>query len=195
MITQIWSKTSSEIYSCYIKREGFTFFDVLRTIDANLKIEFRTIGGYDDNNTYMEHSIIDHTDTKEPIRNESDLSVPYKLFSQKWLPDDLAFYLDNAPFTVTRFGFETDSGFFCQNINRYSCDSFSFQIPNHEINTFFEALLAIDGDVAAFLYQAKKYDSCFLLYENEVLKIIVPNIHYIDLFLENEFLELTDLFL
>lgn len=195
MITQIWSKSSSETYYCYFKREGFTFFDVLRTIDPNLKIEFRTIGGYDNNNTYMEHNIIDHTDTNEPVTNESDLSIPYKLFSKKWLPDDLAYYLDNAPFTVTRFGFETDSGFFCQNNNRFSCDSFSFQIPNHEINTFFEALLAIDGDVAAFLYQAKKYDSCFLIYENEVMKIIIPNVHYIDIFLENEFLELPDLFL
>lgn len=194
MITHVWSKRNERTFDCYIKRDFFTFFSLLSTLEPGCLIEFSTIGGYDANDTYMEQCIIESNqrprgfDIKEGYGTE-----PFKIFSKRWQPEELSRYIDDLPFNITRFAFETSDGIFCQNTDRYRCDGFSLQIPHAGVDAFIEALLSFEPDLAAFLLQSVKMESSYLIYSKERLRLIVPDIKYIDHFLEHEFLTLQDL--
>jgi hypothetical protein len=141
----------------------------------------------------MEHSNMDGGSSYP----QTDIIAPseaLKLFRKKWYTQELISYINVMPFRITRFAFESDLGFFCQNTNRYACAGFSFNIPIQETKLFFDALRTTDADISRLLTQSNQYRSSFLIFEKERPKIIIPEIYDIDLFVEDELIRLSELF-
>ena len=195
MVTHIWSSSSSLNYLCYFKRNSFCFYDILQTLDPDILIEFRTIGGYDVYNTYIEHCIIVHDYENNKLPSQKDMTEPFKIFKQKWYPQHLIEYLKTISFQITRFSFETDNHIFCQNYNRLSCVGFTFHIPHAEKNKFLKNLMSIDATIASFLQASEQFQQSFLIYKDEELKIILPQVENVELFIEHELLQLSEMFI
>lgn len=195
MVTHIWSSSSALNYLCYFKRNSFCFNDILQTLDPDILIEFRTIGGYDVYNTYIVHSIIVHNYENNKRSSEKDMTEAFKIFKQKWYPQNLIAYLKTISFQITRFSFETDKQIFCQNYNRFSCVGFTFHIPHAEKKYFFKNLNSIDATIVTFLQSSEQFKQSFLIYKDEELKIILPQVENVELFIEQELLQLTELFI
>jgi hypothetical protein len=195
MVTHIWSSSSSLNFLCYFKRNSFCFNDILQTLDPGILIEFRTIGGYDVYNTYIEHCIIVHDYENNKLPSQKDMTEPFKIFKQKWYPQHLIEYLKTISFQITRFSFETDNQIFCQNYNRLSCLGFTIHIPHAEKNNFLKNLNSIDATIASFLQASEQFQQSFLIYKDEELKIILPQVENVELFIEHELLQLSEMFI
>ena len=194
MITHIWSGYTSLNYLCYFKRESFSFYELLESLDPNTLLEFRTIGGYDVYNTYIEHCIIVNNYKRDLLIVQKEMSEPLKIFNQKWYPQNLIEYLKTISFKITRFAFETDKQIFCQNNNRFTCVGFTFHIPHAEKNIFLKNISKIDADIVGFLHQSEQFKESFLIFKDEELKIILPHVENVELFIENELLHVSELF-
>ena len=194
MTTHVWSGYTSLNYLCYFKRESFCFNEILQTLDPDTLIEFRTIGGYDVYKTYIEHCIILHNYKNNNLPFEKDVTEAFKIFKKKWYPQHLIEYLKTISFQITRFAFETDKDIFCQNYNRFTCEGFTFHVPFTEKKCFLKNISKIDADIAGFLQQSEQFKESFLIFKDEELKIILPHVENVELFIEHELLHVSELF-
>ena len=117
----------------YLQANHVGIKDCLQLAAANSTIDFRSIGGYDKNESWMEHSIIENTTE----RNDT-LSWPLQIYDMNTKPALIQEKLESIPFSIFHFAFECSDTIWMRGDGRYGQSYIKIDMPMKEEEMFIE---------------------------------------------------------
>lgn len=165
----------------YLQDDGIGITDCLQLADASVKIDFRSIGGYDPNGTWMEHSIIyDNNERKAPV------APALQVYDLKENPATILDKLASIPFSIALFAFGCSDNVWMQGNSQYGQATIQVHFPLTEESKWMKRI----GDYFPFLgprLEWKQPDSCYYVMDGSLVKAVFPGVHSLGEFQERDF--------
>ena len=108
----------------YLQSSKIGLKDCLQLIKKDVIINFRSVGGYDENSSWMEHTIIENNAVRT-----GNPSWALEIYDMKTTPVAILERLHEIPFEVHQFGFECSDGLWITGESRTGQPFINIAIP------------------------------------------------------------------
>ena len=151
---------------------------VLTLVTPTAMIRFATVGGYDQNNSYVEHN------NWETINNYKEpASLALQVFKLNEVPAEIIKSLKKLDFTISKFAFETSNDFFYQGSTNGQTLFIQISIPISEWENFSDKIAQQFTQIANII-KAEKNRAIWFVFEKEQIIACLPFIEYPEKFYE-----------
>lgn len=164
LYTFFWQTKKFNQLRLFIKVHNWGLLDVIDMVNPNAKITFSSVGGYDRNNSYVEHNIwMDPNKVNEPL--SSALQV-YKLSNTSHAVKSSINQID---IQFTHFSFSDSDGLYYQGTESHSYLIWEVEVPL-KMQISFRKKLLIKIPTLSFLKSKHNSMKClYILNENGIV--------------------------
>lgn len=165
----------------YLQTDKVSITNCLQLADPDTTIDFRSIGGYDANDTWMEHSII----YNNPER-KSPLSLPLQVYDLKEKPASILVKLESIPFSIALFAFECSDMVWMRGDSQYGQANIEMHFPLAEESKWMKRI----GEHFPFLKDRTGWeqpDSIYYVVDGQQVKAGFPDVRSLQEFQSDDF--------
>lgn len=172
----------------YLQASNTGIKECLQFADENATVDFRSVGGFDKNDSWMEHNIIENN----PERNGNP-SWALQIYDMKSKPALILEKLNTVPFRVHHFGFECSDGLWVTGESRTGQPYIKIDIPLKEETLWLEKIGRHFPFVKVIRDWNQPQDNYYVA-DEQGIKAIFPGVDTLFDFQEKEIFTITESF-
>jgi hypothetical protein len=154
--TFFWQSKNFNQLRLFIKVHNWGLLDVIDMVNPNAKIRFSSVGGYDHNNSYVEHNIWMH-----PNKVNEPLSAALQVFKLSKASHAVKSSIGQINIKFTHFSFNDSDGLYFQGTESHSYLIWEVEVPQKMQKSFKKKLLV---KIPTLSFIKSKHNSMRCLY-------------------------------